>query len=387
MRLAHLSDTHLGHMRYNKVVPATGINQREQDVSDAFERAVDGILEAEPDLILHTGDLFDSPRPTNRALYHAVCQIRRLVERGIPLVLISGNHSTPRLRATGSVFALLNEFLPHVHAVYSSRYEKIVVNGVALHAVPHCTSQEALEAEIARVKPDPSARYNVALLHVGIRGFREFNYCMAEANEQILSEAQLPAEMDYVALGHYHKHVKVQEGVWYAGSTERFSFREANDTKGFCIVDLAERRPHFHEIPIRPMIDLDPIQARDMDALDLLDAIARRLRGHNLEGALVRLRIRDCPFATQRNLDLRTLREMTASALHFALHWEHEGERGEEIAAQEATFRSLEEEWQRFMQSAEVHGRDRAALLRAGMDYLVQAQSEEEPDAPDLAQR
>ena len=69
MRIAHLSDTHLGHMRYGKVVPETGINQREQDVYDAFERVVDGILADEPDIVVHTGDLFDSPRPANRAVY------------------------------------------------------------------------------------------------------------------------------------------------------------------------------------------------------------------------------------------------------------------------------------------------------------------------------
>lgn len=180
MRLAHISDTHLGHMRYNKVVAATGVNQREQDTYDAFARAVDGILAASPDIVVHTGDLFDSPRPANRAVYHAASQIRRLVDRGIPLVLISGNHSTPRLRATGSLFALLNEFFPNVHTVYASEYEKVVVQGVAFHAVPHCFTQEELETQLACVSPDPAAQYNVALLHVGIAGFREFR--MSEAN-------------------------------------------------------------------------------------------------------------------------------------------------------------------------------------------------------------
>ena len=55
---------HLGHMRFNKVVPETGVNPR-AGCHDAFERAVTGILAEEPDIVLHTGDLFDPPgRPT-----------------------------------------------------------------------------------------------------------------------------------------------------------------------------------------------------------------------------------------------------------------------------------------------------------------------------------
>ncbi|MDH7570673.1 MAG: exonuclease SbcCD subunit D [Armatimonadota bacterium] len=383
MRLAHFSDSHLGHMRFNKVVPETGVNQREQDTYDAFERAIDGILEAQPDVVVHTGDLFDSPRPSNRALYHAVRQIRRLVERDIPLVLISGNHSTPRLRATGSLFALLHEFLPAVHAAYASEYEKLVVGETAFHAIPHCFTEEELKAQVERVTPDPQARYNVALLHVGIAGFREFR--MAEPNEQLLSETDLPQGMDYICLGHYHKHTKVVEGAWYAGSLERFSFGEAHDRKGFCLVDLDERQPRFVAIPTRPMIDLDPIDAAGMDATELLATIEGRLARQSLEGAMVRLRVRNCSPAAQGNLDLRAIRERVANALSFNFRWEREGEVGATEVVEGQAFGTLEEEWRRFMQSAEVHGRDRELLTRGGLEYLAAARPEEEPDAPDLS--
>lgn len=382
MRLAHLSDTHLGHMRFNKVVPETGVNQREQDVYDAFERAVTGILAEEPDIVLHTGDLFDSPRPANRAVYHAARQIRRLVERGIPLVLISGNHSTPRLRATGSLFALLREFFQGVHAVYSAGYEKLQVKGVTFHAVPHCFTQEELEAQVAQVAPDPAARYNVALLHVGIRGFREFR--MAEANEQLLSEEQLPQGMDYIALGHYHKHVMVREGAWYAGSLERLSFAEVHDTKGYCLIDLEDPRPRFREIPTRPMVDLEPVDAAGMESFDLLAAIEERLASRDLTRAMVRLRVRNSAPATRQNLDLRAVRERAAAAFHFSLRWDRdEGAEGES-APDGGAFGSLEEEWRNFMEGADVHGRDRGALTREGLDYLTRVQGEEEPDAVDL---
>lgn len=382
MRIAHLSDTHLGHMRYNKVVPETGVNQREQDVYDAFERVVDGILADEPDVVVHTGDLFDSPRPANRAVYHAARQIRRLVERDIPLVLISGNHSTPRLRATGSLFALLGEFFGGVHAAYSSQYEKLVVKGVAFHALPHCFSQEELEAQVALIAPDPAVKHNVALLHVGIRGFREFR--MSEANEQILGEDQLPKEMGCTLLGHYHKHVALGPGVWYAGSIERFSFAEVGQTKGYCLFDPEDPKPRFREIPVRPMLDLDPIDAKEMDADDLIEAITGRLQGQSLAGAMVRLGLRNVAPAARGNLDLRQIRDLVSGALHFGIRWEREGDDLEGKDPSSGTFRPLEEEWQSFMEGADVHGRDRGALTRAGLDYLTSVTGEEEPDAVDL---
>ncbi|MEM3059562.1 MAG: metallophosphoesterase [Methanomassiliicoccales archaeon] len=72
MKIAHISDTHLGYTAYSKVDEETSLNQREIDVFNAFRRVIDEILKIKPDLVLHSGDLFDSVRPTNRALSFAI---------------------------------------------------------------------------------------------------------------------------------------------------------------------------------------------------------------------------------------------------------------------------------------------------------------------------
>lgn len=83
----------------------------------SFQAFVDRVLELRPDVVLHSGDLFDSVRPSNRALAFAVEQLFRLSEADIPVVIIAGNHSTPRIRETGSAFRLF-EHLPNVIPVY-----------------------------------------------------------------------------------------------------------------------------------------------------------------------------------------------------------------------------------------------------------------------------
>jgi exonuclease SbcD len=97
MRIIHLADTHLGYSAYRKATEE-GVNQREVDVYDAFTQCIDYAIKTKPDVVLHAGDLFDSVRPTNRAITVAVQQILRLSKEKIPFVVISGNHETPKLK-------------------------------------------------------------------------------------------------------------------------------------------------------------------------------------------------------------------------------------------------------------------------------------------------
>ncbi len=51
---------------------------------------VDSLLSKRPDVVLHSGDLFDSVRPSNRALSVVLEQLLRLSEAKHPGVLIAG---------------------------------------------------------------------------------------------------------------------------------------------------------------------------------------------------------------------------------------------------------------------------------------------------------
>src|SRR3712207_7953138 len=78
VRIAHISDTHLGYTRYAKLCPNTGRNQREVDVQEAYGRAVDAILEREVDLVIHSGDVFDSVRPATHVIIGFLKQTARI---------------------------------------------------------------------------------------------------------------------------------------------------------------------------------------------------------------------------------------------------------------------------------------------------------------------
>src|SRR4051812_34684090 len=107
MRLIHLSDIHLGFRQYQRQTP-TGINQREADVANSLRRVIDTVIELRPDLVLIGGDVFHTVRPTNPAILHAFQQFSRLMQM-LPdsrVVMVAGNHDTPRTAETGCILRL-----------------------------------------------------------------------------------------------------------------------------------------------------------------------------------------------------------------------------------------------------------------------------------------
>src|SRR5207247_1451378 len=105
--LAQSGDLHLGFRQFGRQT-ARGGSQREADVAEAFRRAVDDLLDQRPDLIVLAGDIFHSVRPTNAAILFLFQQLQR-IRVGLPetaVVMIAGDHDTPRSVETGTILRL-----------------------------------------------------------------------------------------------------------------------------------------------------------------------------------------------------------------------------------------------------------------------------------------
>src|SRR6185312_12937635 len=107
MRLVHLADIHLGFRQYQRQTPG-GINQREHDVALSLKRVIDLVIQLRPEVVLIAGDVFHTVRPTNPAILHAFIQFARLTKE-LPdtrVVMVAGNHDTPRTSETGCILGL-----------------------------------------------------------------------------------------------------------------------------------------------------------------------------------------------------------------------------------------------------------------------------------------
>ena len=174
VKIVHLSDTHLGFSAYNKTDPDTGLNQREVDVYSAFKQIIDYILETKPDLVIHSGDLFDSIRPSNRAIREAFRQLVRLSTAKIPTVIIAGNHSTPRQKVTGSIFQLF-EYLDHIYPVFDGEYKTLEIGDCKIHAIPHAYNEEMFKQNFDNLKADKNFKHNILVIHATVIGVIAFS--------------------------------------------------------------------------------------------------------------------------------------------------------------------------------------------------------------------
>ncbi len=235
MKILHFSDTHLGFQAFDRVTEA-GVNAREQDVYDAFERVVDRILAIKPDIVVHAGDLFHRPSPSNRALTFALEQLRRISMAKIPIVIIAGNHETPKTIYNSPILRALRS-IDGVFPMFGETGESEVFDGVAVHGVPHINDNRLLLSELERMTPLPG-KFNILMLHTSL-GRR---YLMEEYGEQVFPaefEAKL-AGFQYIALGHWHdcQAINLHPCAWYSGSTERFSDTEIGAEKGFLLLNI-----------------------------------------------------------------------------------------------------------------------------------------------------
>ncbi|VUT28082.1 MAG: DNA double-strand break repair protein Mre11 [Candidatus Syntrophoarchaeum sp. GoM_oil] len=369
MRILHLADTHIGYSAYRRVNSSSGLNQREVDVYDALEQFVDYAINTHPDLILHAGDLFDSVRPTNRAISHVLDLLLKLSKEEIPFVVISGNHETPRLRETGSVFRLF-EHIEGVYPVYAGEYEQIRFDdlGVLVHAIPH--TQERIKLELEKVEINRDFKYNILMLHAGVSGVSLFK--QGVFNEEIIEYDELGGEFDYIALGHYHKAVHVGGDAYYSGSTERLSFTEAGEPKGFLELDLGgDGVVRFKKLDIREMLDLEPVVYRgSLTAGEVMSKIKERILGCNPVDKVIRLKVEKIPFAVYNTIEFDEIKRLTSDAVHFEIKWDVVRDDGGTYSSN-VSFKSIKSEFERYMANYDLKDEELKATLRdMGLGYL-----------------
>lgn len=322
MRIVHLADTHLGYRHLTRTDDA-GRNVREQDVYRVFEEAIKRIIELKPDAVIHAGDLFDSYHPTSRALGAALDALRRLKRARIPVVVIAGNHSTPRYAHVGHVFEVLERF-GGVHAVWREP-QTIELGDLAVHAIPHHPDPQLLEQSIYAAEPRAGLT-NVLMLHAGLDGLARVG--AGESGSVSISGGSLEAVagFDYIALGHLHAREGVRVNACYAGSLERLSFADQEVRKGFIEADLSltatdPGRVRFHDTTPRAMATIGPIDGSSDG--DLVDQIIDAAAEIELEGAIVRCLLVGVDQERFRTLDLPRLRSHFALCLHFELRPEY----------------------------------------------------------------
>jgi exonuclease SbcD len=264
MRILHTSDWHAGRIW-------KGVRR-----IDELARALDGVLayvERERiDLVLITGDLFDSTAPPADAEQLVFRFLERLGALRVPSVVIAGNHDHPaRVDAWGRLAILAGvrtlgrprgpdkggvveidtpngracvAMLPFAHPRYMVASDVLVGDDTKAAQTYAERFEEMVTLLCSRFRADT---VNLLCAHAHMEGVTigGTERRVHIGSEWAATAQALPTSAHYVALGHIHKPQPVPGApqAEYAGSPMQMDFGEMGEDKSFVVIDAVPGRP------------------------------------------------------------------------------------------------------------------------------------------------
>jgi exonuclease SbcD len=319
----HFADTHFGVELYGRLDPETGLNTRLQDFRKSLMSAIDMALEENVHLAVFAGDAYKTrdPRQTEQREF-AAC-IRRLTDRDVPVVLLTGNHDMPAIRGRANAVEIYRTLgVTNVHVL--SRPELLTIETAAgpvrIAPMPYLIKGYSVSREEFQGKTLDQTREMLENLYVEY--IEHLADEVREAADDVptillghfwatgatlsswqtgyfdVNEPQVPLSalanpaFDYVALGHIHKHQDLnkhgQPHVVYSGSPDRIDFGEKDEPKGFVLVELRKGGADYRHVEVRdgrPLLDID-VRAEEENPTE---RIVAAIRERSLRNAIVKL--------------------------------------------------------------------------------------------------
>ncbi len=254
MKLLHFADIHIGMENYSRLDPQTGLSTRLQDFLQTFDFIVDKAIEEGCDALVFAGDAYKTrdPNPTQQRGFGE--RIKRAAHK-MPVVLVVGNHDTPNAEGRANTLDIYSAL--EIDNVWVSRHPELlniptksgnlqVITLPWLHKNDYKTVGEKLQLLYDKIKSDSPA---IFLSHAEIEGASYGSEKgMAIANDVTIPLSLLQdRRLNYVALGHIHKHQVLSKPtdsplIVYSGSPHRIDFGEEKEDKGVCLVDIDDNQ-------------------------------------------------------------------------------------------------------------------------------------------------
>lgn len=270
MKFLHLADLHLGK-RVN------GFSMLEDQAH--ILRQILAILDGEqPDGVLIAGDVYDKSVPSVEAVELLDGFLTELRARGVPVLLISGNHDSPERLAFGG--RVMDSCGIHISPVYDGALAPVTLQDafgpVHVWLLPFVkpahvrrwfpdadieSYTDAVAEAVAHMDIDTAAR-NVLVTHQFVTGGARSGSEELSVGGTDNVDSGVFAPFDYVALGHLHgaQHIG-RETVRYAGSPLKYSFSEARQHKSVTVVTLGEKGDvQVRTVALTPLRELREIR-------------------------------------------------------------------------------------------------------------------------------
>ncbi|MBO1346830.1 MAG: metallophosphoesterase [Hormoscilla sp. GUM202] len=351
-RFLHVADVHLGFDRYENA-------ERTKDFFLAFQDALEKYAVREAvDFVVIAGDLFEHRHILPATLNQAQVCLDMLKEAGIPVLAIEGNHDNQpygtksswlRYLADWEKLILLepNEAATDGTELYDlwtpemktggyidldCKGSQVRVLGSRWYGAAASQTIVQLAAAIELLPEGP--QHTVMIFHHGLEGQ------IARYEGALRYQDLLPlkdAGVDYLALGHIHKHYTAEGWIFNPGSVEANSIAESQgqNPRGVYLVEISERginaqlKQDYYQ---RSILRLNLEVNKQQTLVDLEEAAREKVQAVAQQGktkqAIVELRISGQLGFNRLDLNVRSLRQQLhreCEALIFLLKYDATG--------------------------------------------------------------
>ncbi len=335
IRILFLADTHLGFDA--PLRPKVQRRRRGDDFDANYRKALQPAFDRQVDMVVHGGDMFFRSRVHPAIVEAAFEPLLQIADQGISVFIVPGNHERSNIPRS----------LLHNHA------KILIFEQPCTHLVNLNGCRIAL-AGFPNVRHDPGTRFNAELektawkshpadirllcMHQTVEGAQVGvqNYTFRSGAE-VIRGADIPAGFAAVLSGHIHRHQVLRQdlagrplnaAVFYPGSTERTSFAEREEEKGYLILTIRAGEPvrHiFYPLPARPMVDL-VVSGQGLTTAQIREQLIEHISQQD-QNAVVRVHLKaDETGAWISELNDRWLRTVAPATMN--INWVYNWRRG-----------------------------------------------------------
>jgi len=307
IKILLFADTHLGFDYPTRTFVEK--RRRGPDFFESYDRVLSYAESHAVDLVIHGGDLFFRSLVPDAIVSRAYQRLHEFALSRIPLYIVPGNHERSRLPP--SLFVSHPEI--HIFHSASTFHENVKGAAISISGFPSFRGKIRFEFPLIAAKLEEEASgadIRLLCMHEVVEGTRvgPSDYTF-RTGDNVISRRDIPAGFDAILSGHIHRaqilrfNGKTGAGseaipVIYPGSTERTSFAEKDEAKGFYLISFeksADRwsiaSTEFVELETRPMISLT-VPERTWNQETLLAEIGAMLEPLDRD-AIVRIALPD----------------------------------------------------------------------------------------------
>lgn len=245
MKIAVIGDPHMGKRQYR--TDENNFNKYEHAGYKAFDEYVDKIIEEKPDLVVIPGDIYDKPNPPVLAMTKYFMGINRLIEAGIEVMAIEGNHDFSFINRNNKCSAA--EMAPHT---YYADYEikTVVIDDILFVMMPYLYDTDAnIEAYLQKCK-DIAVNSDCPRKVLVTHGVTEKYYKDSFIPDKMMFPDDTVEEFNFVIIGHIHTPFAYkQKDTVVLSPGAMIDYQAYTDRTGITIIDTDTW--HFNKIKIK----------------------------------------------------------------------------------------------------------------------------------------